>query len=412
MPYLKNKIINDPIYGFVHIPFNIIWDILEHSYFQRLRRISQLGLSSLVYPGANHHRFHHAIGSMHLMNKAITILQSKGHKITSKEHEASLIAILLHDIGHGPFSHALENSIVNNLSHEKISIMFMEKLNDEFNGKLSLAIDIFNKKYKKKFLQQLISSQLDVDRLDYLNRDSFYSGVNEGIINSDRIIDMLNIHNNELVVDYKGLYSIEKFIIARKLMYWQVYLHKTVLSAEYTLMNILKRAKQLVSQGKMIYSTPGFKPFLYEKKIINEKLFIKKNLLHSFSLIDDYDIFNCIKNWMNSDDKVLQLLSRSIINRRLLKIQSINIEDLEQKLEKIRKLAMGKFKLKDDDVQYLVFPISISNETYNFNDAEIKFFKKKNVLIKLSEIKKEFNINTENSKIIKHYICFPEACIS
>ena len=223
MSYLKNKIINDPIYGFIHIPFNIIWDILEHPYFQRLRRISQLGLSSLVYPGANHNRFHHAIGSMHLMNEAIRILRSKGHHISENEHEASLIAILLHDIGHGPFSHALENSIVNNLSHEKISIMFMQKLNEEFKGKLSLAIDIFTKKYKKKFLYHLISSQLDVDRLDYLNRDSFYSGVNEGIINSERIIDTLNVKNNELVVDYKGLYSIEKFIIARKLMYWQVY---------------------------------------------------------------------------------------------------------------------------------------------------------------------------------------------
>ena len=361
MPYLKNKIINDPIYGFVHIPFNIIWDILEHSYFQRLRRISQLGLSSLVYPGANHNRFHHAIGSMHLMNKAINVLKLKGHKISSKEHEASLIAILLHDIGHGPFSHALENSIVNNLSHEKISVMFMQKLNEEFNGKLSLAIDIFTQKYKKRFLQQLISSQLDVDRLDYLNRDSFYSGVNEGIINSDRIIEMLNIHNNELVVDYKGIYSIEKFIIARKLMYWQVYLHKTVLSAEHTLMNILKRAKQLVLEDKKIYSTPSFKPFLYEKRKINDQLFKRKNLLHSFSLIDDYDIFNCMKNWIHEDDKVLQILSDSIINRKLLKIESINIEDLEHRLKKLRSLTMEKFKVNDRDVKHLVFPISISN---------------------------------------------------
>ena len=408
MSYLKNKIINDPIYGFVHIPFNIIWDILEHSYFQRLRRISQLGLSSLVYPGANHNRFHHAIGSMHLMNKAINVLKLKGHKISSKEHEASLIAILLHDIGHGPFSHALENSIVNNLSHEKISVMFMQKLNEEFNGKLSLAIDIFTQKYKKRFLQQLISSQLDVDRLDYLNRDSFYSGVNEGIINSDRIIEMLNIHNNELVVDYKGIYSIEKFIIARKLMYWQVYLHKTVLSAEHTLMNILKRAKQLVLEDKNIYSTPSFKPFLYEKRKINDQLFKRKNLLHPFSLIDDYDIFNCMKNWIHEDDKVLQVLSDSIINRKLLKIESINIEDLEHRLKNLRSLTMEKFKVNDRDVKYLVFPISISNDTYNCNNSEIKFFKKDNVLINLSEITTEFNINTENSKIIKHYICFPK----
>ena len=411
MSYLKNKIINDPIYGFVHIPFDIIWDILEHPYFQRLRRISQLGLSSLVYPGANHNRFHHAIGSMHLMDKAIRILQSKGHTITKEEHEASLIAILLHDIGHGPFSHALENSIVHNLSHEKISIMFMHKLNDEFDGKLSLAIDIFKKNYKKDFLHQLISSQLDVDRLDYLNRDSFYSGVNEGIVNSDRIIDMLNVKNNELVIDYKGLYSVEKFIIARKLMYWQVYLHKTVLSAEHTLMNILKRAKYLANNGFSIHSTPAFKPFLYEHEKINEKLFNQKKLLDPFALIDDYDIFNCIKNWINADDKVINILSKTIINRKLLKIKSIKEEELDFKLKKIRSITMKKLNINKNDVQYLVFPIRISNETYNFNDNEIKFLTKNNVSIKLSDIKTEFNISTENSNIIKHYICCPKDCI-
>jgi len=411
MSYLKNKIINDPIYGFVHIPFNIIWDILEHPYFQRLRRISQLGLSSLVYPGANHNRFHHAIGSMHLMDKAIRVLQSKGHHINQKEHEGSLIAILLHDIGHGPFSHALENSIVHNLSHEKISIMFMQKLNEEFGGKLSLAIDIFNKNYKKKFLHQLISSQLDVDRLDYLNRDSFYSGVNEGIVNSDRIIDMFNIKNNELVIDYKGLYSIEKFIIARKLMYWQVYLHKTVLSAEHTLMHILKRAKHLIEKGVSVYSTPAFKPFLYETEEINEKLFIQKKLLNPFALIDDYDIFNCIKNWLNTDDKVIQLLSETIINRKLLKIIAVEKEELDVKLKELRLITREKFNINHNDVQYLVFSIRTSNETYNFNDNEIKFLTKNNVSIKLSDIKTEFNISTENSNIIKHYICCPKDCI-
>ena len=411
MSYLKNKIINDPIYGFVHIPFNIIWEILEHPYFQRLRRISQLGLSSLVYPGANHNRFHHAIGSMHLMDKSIRVLQSKGHHINQKEHEGSLIAILLHDIGHGPFSHALENSIVHNLSHEKISIMFMQKLNEEFGGKLSLAIDIFNKNYKKKFLHQLISSQLDVDRLDYLNRDSFYSGVNEGIVNSDRIIDMFNIKNNELVIDYKGLYSIEKFIIARKLMYWQVYLHKTVLSAEHTLMHLLKRAKHLIEKGVSIYSTPAFKPFLYEKEEINEKLFIQKKLLNPFALIDDYDIYNCIKNWLNTDDQVIQLLSETIINRKLLKIISVEKEELDVKLKELRLITRKKFNINHNDVQYLVFSIRTSNETYNFNDNEIKFLTKNNISIKLSDIKTEFNISTENSNIIKHYICCPKDCI-
>ena len=412
MSYLKNKIINDPIYGFVHIPFNIIWELIEHPYFQRLRRITQLGLSSLVYPGANHNRFHHAIGAMHLMHKAIETLKSKGHPINKKEHESSLIAILLHDIGHGPFSHALENSIVDNLSHEKISIMFMQKLNEEFKGKLSLAIDIFQKKYEKKFLHQLISSQLDVDRLDYLNRDSFYSGVNEGIINSNRIISMLNVDNNELVIDYKGIHSIEKFIIARKLMYWQVYLHKTVLSAEHTLMNVLKRAKYLVKKNISIYTTPTFELFLYEKEEINESFFNYKNLLQSFSLLDDSDILTCIKNWTNENDKVLKLLSDTIINRKLLKIKSINKDEMQKELRKLRKIIVRKFNVSEDDAKYLVFPISIKNETYNFVDNEIKFLQKNNVLINLSDIKKEFSINTQNSRIIKRYICYPKDCVN
>ena len=411
MSYLKNKIINDPIYGFVHIPFNIIWAIIEHPYFQRLRRISQLGLSSLVYPGANHNRFHHAIGSMHLMNKTINILKSKGHKITQKEHEASLIAILLHDIGHGPFSHALENSIVNNISHEQISIMFMQRLNEEFKGKLSLAINIFQKKYKKKFLQELISSQLDLDRLDYLNRDSFYSGVNEGIINSDRIIEMLNVKDNELVVDYKGIYSIEKFIMARKLMYWQVYLHKTVLSAEHTLMNILKRAKYLAKKNTPIYTTPAFKTFLHEKNNITNHFFQSNNLLDAFALIDDFDILICIKNWINEKDEVLRILAKTIIYRQLLKIIEINISEKETELKKIRKIARRKFKISEQEVTYLVFPITTKNETYNFNVNEIKFLKKDSVLSNLSDLKKEFSLDTQNSKIIKHYICCPKECL-
>ena len=411
MSYLKNKIINDPIYGFIHIPFDIIWDLIEHPYFQRLRRISQLGLSSLVYPGANHHRFHHAIGAMHLMNKAIETLISKGHTITQEEHESSLIAILLHDIGHGPFSHALENSIVHKLSHEQISMIFMNKLNEEFNGKLSTAITIFQKKYKKKFLYQLISSQLDVDRLDYLNRDSFYSGVNEGIINSERIIAMLNIKNNELVIDEKGLYSIEKFIIARKLMYWQVYLHKTVLSAEHTLMKVLKRAKYLAKHGYQIYTTPAFKVFLYESNKIDEVFFNQKKMLDKFALLDDYDILTCIKNWQYENDQVLSILSKTIINRKLFKIKSVQKNEMELELKKIQSQAYRRIGIKENDVDYLVFPISIQNETYNFIANEIKFLTKDNTLVNLSEMKKEFSINTQNSSIIKHYICYPHTCM-
>jgi len=408
MSYPKNKIINDPIYGFINIPFDLIWQLIEHPFFQRLRRISQLGLSSLVYPGANHSRFHHAIGAMHLMNQAINTLKTKGHSITKQEHEASLVAILLHDIGHGPFSHALEKSIVNNLSHETISLLFMQRLNEIFDQKLSMAIDIFQKKHKKTYLNQLISSQLDVDRLDYLNRDSFYSGVNEGIINSDRIISTLNVYNQELVVDYKGLYSIEKFIIARKLMYWQVYLHKTVLSAEYTLMQVLKRAKELTQNGFNIYSTPNFKVFLNEKNAINLIFFNKHKLLDKFALIDDSDLLTCLKSWTHSEDQVLKILSNSIINRKLLKIKTFEKKNIKKEIRRLQSIAMKKFKLTLNDTSYLIFPISINNQTYNFVNNEIKFLKKNNVIVNLSGIKNEINMNSKNSRITKHYICYPK----
>ena len=407
----KNKIINDPIYGFITIPFDIIWQLIEHPLFQRLRRISQLGLSSLVYPGANHNRFHHAIGAMHLMNCAIQTLKSKDIQISTEEHKASLIAILLHDIGHGPFSHALESTIVNNISHEEISLLFMQELNDQFTGKLSLAIDIFKKKYKKKFLCQLVSSQLDVDRLDYLNRDSFYSGVNEGIINCERIITMLNVYNNELVVDYKGIHSIEKFIIARKLMYWQVYLHKTVLSAEHTLMGVLKRAKELTRAGRQIFTTKPFSVFLNEKQEIDLNFFKKNNLIHAFSQLDDIDILSAIKEWCHEDDKVLSLLSNKIIKRELLKITYTEKPSMQTKLISLREKAMRHLNINQEDVNFLVFPLKITKETYNFIDDEIILLQKDNSTIKLSEIKNTFHINSRNSKIIKHYICYPKECL-
>ena len=408
MSLTKNKIINDPIYGFISIRFPLIWQLIEHPFIQRLRRVSQLGLSSLVFPGANHSRFHHAIGAMHLMDKAIITLKSKGHEITKKEHEASLIAILLHDVGHGPFSHALENSIVNNLNHEKISLMYMYKLNDIFDKKLSTAIEIFTKNYRKKFLNQLVSSQIDVDRMDYLNRDSFYSGVNEGIISSDRIISMLNVFNNELVVDYKGLYSVEKFIIARKLMYWQVYLHKTVLSAEHTLMQILKRAKKLFQTNYDLFCTPDFEFFLDKKEVIDEKFFNERDALTHFSKIDDTDIISCLKCWANSDDKVLKILANCIINRNLLKIKTVEKNIKKDELLVIRKLIKEQYKLSNDEVDYLVFPIEIENLTYNTLEQEIKFLKSDNKIIKFSDVKDEINMDMRNSKISKYYICHPE----
>ena len=316
----KDKIINDPIYGFITIDAGIITDLIDHPYFQRLRRISQLGLSYLVYPGANHSRFHHAIGCMHLMTKAISQIKKKGHDISDKEAEALKIAILLHDIGHGPFSHALENSIVKNLSHENLSILFMKKLNNEFNGKLSLAIKIFNNTYSKKFLHQLVSSQLDMDRLDYLRRDSFFSGVAEGNIGTERIINMLDVINDKLVVEEKGIYSIEKFLIARRLMYWQVYLHKTVVSAENMLIKALKRAKFLIINDQNIFTTSSLEKFLknnFSKKDFEDNL----DLLNNFSTLDDYDIYTCLKYWRDSNDFVLSNISTRLIDRKILKIK-------------------------------------------------------------------------------------------
>ncbi|MBT4738355.1 MAG: HD domain-containing protein, partial [Flavobacteriales bacterium] len=309
----KNKIINDPIYGFITLERGIVFDLIEHPFFQRLRRITQLGLSYLVYPGAYHTRFHHALGCMFLMEKAILQIRNKEHEISSEEEEALKIAILLHDIGHGPFSHALENSIANNISHEDLSKLFMAKLNKEFDGKLSLAIQIFNNKHSKKFLHQLVSSQLDMDRLDYLKRDSFFTGVTEGNIGTERIINMLNVVNDQLVIEEKGIYSIEKFLIARRLMYWQVYLHKTVVSAENTLIKILKRAKQLIQNGTDIFSSSALKMFL--KNNYTADNFIKNDdILEIFSKLDDHDIYSCLKEWANHDDFILSSLSIRILN--------------------------------------------------------------------------------------------------
>ena len=315
MKKTKNKILNDPIYGFITIPSELIYKIIEHPYFQRLRRISQLGLSYLVFPGAHHTRFHHAIGAMHLMQKAVRVLKRKNIKISEEEEEALLIAILLHDIGHGPFSHALEHSLVRNISHENISIQYMHKLNRIFKNRLSLAIKIFQNNYKK-YLHQLISSQIDVDRLDYLNRDSFYSGVAEGIVNSTRIIDMYNVYKGQLVIDYKGLYTAEKFLLSRKLMYLQVYMHKTVLSAEHTLMNILKRAKYLTKKNHKIFTTNNLKKFLEDSIDMTNMNNLNKNLDY-FSQLDDYDILISIKEWQKNDDFILSTLSKQIIERKI-----------------------------------------------------------------------------------------------
>ena len=402
----KNKIINDPIYGFITLERGIIFDLIEHPYVQRLRRITQLGLSYLVYPGAYHTRFHHALGCMFLMKKAIQQIRNKGHEITEKEAESLKIAILLHDIGHGPFSHALENSIVNNISHEHLSTLFMNKLNEEFNGKLDLAIQIFNNKHPKKFLHQLVSSQLDMDRLDYLKRDSFFTGVTEGNIGTERIINMLDVVKDELVVEEKGIYSIEKFLIARRLMYWQVYLHKTVLSAENTLIKILKRAKDLIQKGETLYSSKSLQLFL--KKNYNLNDFTKnKELLEVFSNLDDHDIYSCIKDWQYHSDIILSSLCKSILNRKPLKIKIQNTIFSDEIVEKIKQETKNKLNINEEEVQYMVFTEKVSNNAYQYSKDRLNILMKNGDIKDISDASDQFNIDALNKTVNKYFLCYP-----
>ena len=358
----KVKILNDPIYGFITIPNALLFDIIEHPYFQRLRRITQMGLSSLVYPGANHTRFHHAIGCMHLMQKAVQVLRRKSIEISEEEANALYIAILLHDIGHGAFSHALENSIVSGVSHEDISLRFMKKLNNEFDGELTLAIHIFEGKYHRKFLNQLISSQLDIDRLDYLKRDSFYTGVHEGNISSDRLIEMMTVVDDELVIEQKGIYSVEKFLIARRLMYWQVYLHKTSLAAEMMLSKVLIRAKELATSGENVFASTALSYFLQHQ--ISAKNFTE-GTLNKFSKLDDYDVLSAIKEWMHHSDKVLATLSKMIVNRNLLKIKIQEKPFHQKELSRFLESVQQKLDISSEDVDYFIFTDSISNQAYD-----------------------------------------------
>lgn len=405
----KIKILNDPIYGFTSIPNELLSRLVEHRYFQRLRRISQLGLTYLVYPGAYHTRFHHALGAMHLMQNAVKSLQSKGHLISTEEEHAVLIAILLHDIGHGPFSHALEHSIVEGVNHEDLSIIVMQNLNEEFNGKLSLAIEIFQNKYPKLFLHQLISSQLDVDRLDYLKRDSFFSGVSEGMINSDRLINMLSVRKGELVVDAKAIYSVEKFIIARRLMYWQVYLHKTVLSAEFTLVEILKRAKWLSKNGMELFSTTALKEFLDHNHSL-EDFGSNKNLLEMFCQLDDNDIMCSIKEWSFHPDKVLSLLSKMLINRDLLKIELQEKPFSPEYIEGVNKKVIAKYGIKKEDCHHMVFTNKIDNKAYNLEKDKINLLYKDGSIKDIAEAADQLNISVLARTVRKHFLCYPKEC--
>ncbi|MBI9036818.1 MAG: HD domain-containing protein [Bacteroidales bacterium] len=403
----KRKIFNDPVYGFITIPDNIVFEIIEHPYFQRLRRIKQTALTHLVYPGALHTRFHHAIGAMHLMTQAINALRMKGKEITDKEAEAATIAILLHDIGHGPYSHTLEKSIIFETSHEDLSEIFMARLNEIFSGKLSLAIEIFNDTYKKKFLHQLISSQLDVDRLDYLKRDSFFTGVYEGIVSTDRIIEMLDVVDDELVVEAKGIYSIEKFIIARRLMFWQVYLHKTVLASEYMLMKALKRAKILCENGENLFTTPIFKLFLKNNFTKNDFL-NDKTLLDKFSQLDDYDIFTSLKVWCNHPDIILSELSKSLVYRRLFKIELQNEKFSDEYLQTIKMQTSKKFSIKDDEIEYFVFSDITSNYAYDPHGGKIKILFKDGKILDIAEASDQLNISVLSKPVTKYFICYPK----
>lgn len=403
----KRKIINDPIYGFVTLRDDLIYELINHPYFQRLRRIKQLGLTNLVYPGALHTRFHHAIGAMYLMTEAIKELQFKQIEISEEEAQATTIAILLHDIGHGPFSHALEHAIVQGISHEDISELLMQQLNKQYQGKLSLAIKIFNNQYKKKFLHQLVSSQLDMDRLDYLRRDSFFTGVSEGVISSDRIIKMLNVKNDELVIEEKGIYSIEKFIIARRLMYWQVYLHKTVVSAENLLVNILVRAKQLAARKAELFATPALAMFL--KHNFSKKDFISNpGLLNKFASLDDYDIFTSVKVWAQHEDKILSKLCNNLVNRKLFRIELKREKaELSSKKELIER-CMKQYGLTEKEASFYVVSGAIENSAYKTDNLKINILMNSGKVIDIAEAGDQLNIEVLSKTVKKYFICYPK----
>ncbi|MEJ6981127.1 HD domain-containing protein [Pedobacter sp. P351] len=401
----KKKIINDPVYGFITVPSELIFDLIAHPYFQRLRNIKQLGMTHLVYPGAIHTRFHHALGAMHLMGMAIETLKTKGHDITPAEEEAVTIAILLHDIGHGPYSHALEHTIVEGISHEHISSLLMDNLNRQFDNKLELALEIFNNKYHKTFLHQLVSGQMDIDRLDYLNRDSFFTGVSEGIIGFDRIIKMLDIANGQLAIEVKGIYSVEKFLIARRLMYWQVYLHKTVVSAEQMLVKILDRAKHLAGKGKNLFATPNFSYFLNNSI---SKIDFKNDPqnLECFTLLDDYDIFTSIKVWAADNDFILSTLCKNLLSRNLYQVEITNDAPDKEIIDILGNNALGKYPIDEDDVSYFVFTDTIKNNAYRAGAENINILMKDGSVKDITQASDNSSLEALSKTVEKHILCY------
>ena len=401
----KLEIFNDPIYGFITIPSPLIFELINHPYFQRLRRISQMGLSYVVYPGAHHTRFHHALGAMYLMQQAVQLLRIKDVEITAKEEEGLLIAILLHDIGHGPFSHTMEHSIVKGLNHEDLSLLFMEELNNKFNGNLTTAIDIFKKKHPKTFLNQLVSSQLDMDRMDYLKRDSFYTGVSEGNINSERLITMLNVVDKELVVEEKGIYSVEKFLMARRFMYWQVYLHKTSLVAEQLLIRTLKRAKELLAINTALVCSDDLMFFLKNKI---EKPDFDAVILHRFSLLDDTDLIAALKQWRGHSDFVLSSLCAMILDRRLLNIKFKNKPIAKEKVKaKFQDFKKNK-QLSEVETAYFVFTGSIALRAYDAEQQNINILKSNGNLIDIAKASDHLSVKSLSKTVTKYYMCYPK----
>jgi len=402
----KKKIVNDPVYGFINIPTDLIFDIIEHPYFQRLRRIKQLGLTYLVYPGAVHNRFQHVLGAMHLMKMALDVIRAKGADITDTEAEGALIAILLHDIGHGPYSHTLEGSFIEEVTHEELSYHYMQKLAKIYEGALTTGMEIFAHRHQKKFLHQLVSSQLDTDRLDYLIRDSFYTGVSEGVIGVDRIIKMLTVVNDELVVEEKGIYSIEKFLIARRLMYWQVYLHKAVVSAELMLHKIIQRAKYLIRNGVSLFGSPALHYFLQRTPSLNKQ--ITDEDTEMFAWLDDMDVMSAIKVWSKANDFTLSYLCNCLINRRLFRIE-IQKEPFEpDKIEMLKTEIQKKFGISASELPYYIFTDVLTNNAYSVKTDSINILTNKGELIDIAQASDISNVKSLSKTVIKYYLCYPK----
>ena len=400
------KIINDPVFGFIKIPRGLLLNIVQHPLMQRLTRIKQLGMANVVYPAAQHTRFQHSIGAFHLMSEAILSLQQKGHFIFDSEAEAVEAAILMHDIGHGPFSHVLENTLITGISHEEISLLMMEQINQEMQGALNLALKVFKGDYPKLFLHELISSQLDMDRLDYLRRDSFFTGVTEGNIGSARIIKMLDIVDDKLVVNSKGIYSIENYLTTRRLMYWQVYLHKTTVAFEKMLVNTLQRAKMLAHQGKELFASPALRYFLYNE--VNARFFEQHHdeALHHYSLLDDSDIWSALKVWMTSDDKILSLLATNLINRHIFRVEISDEPIPEERIEEVLATMTSHYGISREDADFLMSVNTIQKDMYDVNDDRIAILYRDGTIRDISEASEILNVALLSKKIRKYYLCY------